>query len=198
MCIRSILIRCRVFVFCGLGVFLLSAKFESYCDKMYFCYKKYTCEFKSGSIASISLKREDMTDFYRDSLLGYGGKSYVKSAEADYPDYTLSFVILNPRAINIKNVIFDGVEAEPSIFELDYFTKRLLGVKDFQMEPPHVNLKFTEIVFPVPVRSVFTMKFRKPFVDKLKAKDKLKVTLISTYDEEFVVSTDNFIKKYDF
>ncbi|AHH11090.1 hypothetical protein bcCo53_001201 (plasmid) [Borrelia coriaceae] len=201
MCTRFILIIRSLFLFCVLGVFLLSAEFKTYCDKKHYCYKKYTCEFKSGSITSISFTKKEMTDVAIERLARGRdfNAEYAKKVEAFYPDYSLSFVIDGEhRAVNIKNVIFDGIEAKPSISVFHYPGKQLGEIKDFQIEPPYVNLKLAEIIFPMPVRSVFNMKLSKGLVDKLKAKDKIKITLISIYDKEFVVETDNFIKKYDF
>ncbi|UPA17030.1 hypothetical protein bcCo53_001199 (plasmid) [Borrelia coriaceae] len=202
MCIRTVLVMCRVFLLCVLDVFLLSAKFESYCDKQHYCYKKYTFDFKSGSISSISIKREDITDIHREDALDftYGG-DYLKLVEKAYPDYSLSFVIDGEhRAIDIKSVVFDGLGVEPLIFEVRGQPWELAEIKDFQMEPPDVNLKFTEVIFPVSVRNVVNMRLKKLFVDKLKANGKIKITLISayntTYAKEFVLAPSNFKRQY--
>ncbi|AHH11088.1 hypothetical protein bcCo53_001203 (plasmid) [Borrelia coriaceae] len=200
MCTRFILRMRRVFLLCVLGVFLLSAEFKTYSDNGHYFYKKYTCEFKSGSITSISFTKKEMTDVAIERLSRYySNAEHIKRVEAVYPDYTLSFVIDGEhRVVNIKSVIFDGIEAKPSIFEIHYSELQLGEIRDFQIDPPYVNLKLAEIIFPMPVRSVFNVRLRKGLVDKLKAKDKIKITLISIYDKEFVLETDNFIKKYDF
>ncbi|AHH11100.1 hypothetical protein bcCo53_001191 (plasmid) [Borrelia coriaceae] len=203
MYVRSVLVVCRVFVFCVLGVFLLSGRFDIYCDRENsFCYKNYAENFKSGSILSIYFEKRDMTDFYVKNLvkrLKVQNEEYLKLIEAGFPEYMLKFVIVGEhRAVNIKKVIFDGVEGEVSIFHLFEPSAQLALIKDFQMGPPDANAAFIELIFPVPVHNVFEMRLKKPFVEKLKAKDKIKITLISTYDKEFVVETDNFIKKYDF
>ncbi|UPA17036.1 hypothetical protein bcCo53_001205 (plasmid) [Borrelia coriaceae] len=200
MCIRFILVIRSVFLFCVLGVFLLSADFKVYSDPDGFFYKKYTCEFDSGSIASISFKKEEMTDVYKKKLAKSKDDKYVNAFAAGFPNYTLSFVIVGEhRGVNIKEVIFDGVEAKPSIFHLGKKSDlRFKDIKDFHIGLPDSNAKFIELVFPVPVHNVFNITLRKRFVDKLKAQDKLKITLISTYGKEFVLETENFIRKYDF
>ncbi|UPA17026.1 hypothetical protein bcCo53_001195 (plasmid) [Borrelia coriaceae] len=201
MCIRSILVVCRVFVFCVLGVFLLSAQFDSYCSGN-FCEKKYACEFKSGPIISVFFKKRYKVGLSEADILkakkevGYAGYTGLESGE---PDYTLRFVIVGEhRGVNIKKATFDGVEAEPSIFYLYEPSVELGLIKDFQMGPSDFKLRFAKLIFPVPVYNVFEMRLRKPFVERLKAQDKFKITLISTYDKEFVLETDNFIREYDF
>ncbi|UPA17028.1 hypothetical protein bcCo53_001197 (plasmid) [Borrelia coriaceae] len=197
MCIRTILVMCRVFVFCVLGAFLLSAQFETYCSGK-FCAKKYACEFKSGPIISVFFKKRYMTGLSEADILKAKARGTF-NIESGEPDYTLRFVIVGEhRAVNIREVIFDGVEAEPSIFHLDEPDVELGFIKDFQMGFPDANLEFSKLIFPVPVYNVFTMRLRRPFVERLKTQDKFKITLVSTYDKEFVLETDNFIREYDF
>ncbi|AHH11098.1 hypothetical protein bcCo53_001193 (plasmid) [Borrelia coriaceae] len=191
MCMRLIAV-----IFC---VFLLSANFRTGCDDYNYCHKEYSDEFKSGSISSIHLLKRYLTGLSEADILKAkkeGGHTGLESGE---PDYSLTFVIVGEhRAVNIKEVIFDCVEAKPSIFHFFEPSAQLEWIKDFQMGPPDVNEKFRKLVFPMPVHNVFSMRLRRPFVERLKAQDKFKITLISTYDKEFVLETDNFIKKYDF
>ncbi|AMR75936.1 hypothetical protein A0V01_04815 (plasmid) [Borrelia hermsii] len=66
------------------------------------------------------------------------------------------------------------------------------------MEAPGMDNKFAEFIFPMSVHNTFTIHLRRRFIEKLKARDKIKVTLTTHYDKEFVVETDNFIRKYEF
>ncbi|AHH04032.1 hypothetical protein BHY_1081 (plasmid) [Borrelia nietonii YOR] len=190
-------VMCRLCLLCLMGVFLLGAEAGSFCENAFSCYKEYSQEFNFGSIKSISFFKKYMTEPYRERLKA-GEEDYKKMMEEIYPMYTLRFVMVEPRLIDIKSVIFDGVEAEVSIFEYDGFDERLAKVKDFQMEAPGMDNKFAEFIFPIPVHNTFTIHLKKRFIDKLKARDKIKITLITHYDKEFVLETDNFIRKYEF
>ncbi|UPA18992.1 hypothetical protein bpuCAU1_001261 (plasmid) [Borrelia puertoricensis] len=211
MFIRFTLIISRIFLFCVLGVFLLSADFKSYCNReaaYIYCYKKYLEEFESGSISRILFIKNRIVQ----ETNTYTWEMIMNTDEEDGepggggPDspfyflyYSLDFNIVGEhRAVNIKQVIFDGVEAEPSIFNLVDPTWQLLGVKDFQIGPSSVNKRFLGVIFPVPVSNTFTIHLKKRLVEKLKEKPKIKITLISVYGDEFIMETDNFIKKYDF
>ncbi|AMR75959.1 hypothetical protein [Borrelia hermsii] len=187
------------FQFYVLGVFLLGAKLESSCESKYFCSKRYSEEFKSGSIRSISFKRGDLSKSYREEIKTMRNEEYRKAIEEGYPAYYLEFEIVSePRAINFKKVIFDGAEAEVSIFDLYEPSAQLASIKDFQMGEPDVNKRFLNLIFPIPVHNTFTIVLKKRFIDKLKKRDKIKITLTSHYDKEFVFETYNFIKKYGF
>ncbi|UPA12658.1 hypothetical protein [Borrelia venezuelensis] len=61
-----------------------------------------------------------------------------------------------------------------------------------------VNKRFLGIIFPVPVSNTFIIYLRKRLVDKILAPSRIKITLVSIYDDEFVVETDNFIKRCNF
>ncbi|AHH04041.1 hypothetical protein BHY_1090 (plasmid) [Borrelia nietonii YOR] len=196
----QVIIRMLMFVqFCVLGVFLLGAKIEQSCENKYFCYRRYSKEFNFGSIKSISFVEMDLLKSRREELKTMRNEEYRKAIEEGYPDYSLSFEIVGePRAVNFKSVIFDGVEAEVSIFNLYEPSAQLAGIKDFQMGSPDVNKSFLNLIFPIPVRNTFTIHLRKRLIDKLKSRDKIKITLITHYDKEFVVETDNFLKEYEF
>ncbi|AHF45627.1 hypothetical protein [Borrelia parkeri] len=201
MFIRFYLIMCRIFLFYVLGVFLISAsdKVESYCERDYFCYKRYSESFKSGSISRISFWEEDITESVKERVRTTTDKEYKKVMEEGYPAYFLEFNIVGEhRAINVKQVLFDGIKAEASIFHLYEPSWQLSTIKDFQMGPADANFEFTKLIFPIPVNNTFTISLRRGLVDKLKAQTRIKITLISTYDKKFVVETDNFIKKYGF
>ncbi|WP_025406915.1 hypothetical protein [Borrelia hermsii] len=192
-------IMCQVFLFYVLGVFLLGAKIEPSCENKYFCYRRYSEEFNSGSIRSISFVGSDLLKSRREKINAMNDGKYKRAMLKGYPAYFLSFEIVGePRAINFKKVIFDGVEAEASVFYLYAPNLQLASIKDFQMGSPDANKRFLEIIFPVPVRNTFTISLRRGLIDKLKARDRLKITLITHYDKEFVVETDNFLKKYEF
>ncbi|ANF34416.1 hypothetical protein A7978_04720 (plasmid) [Borrelia turicatae] len=193
---------CLWFSFYVLGVFLLSADVKTYCDGFYFCYKEYLEDFKSGSISHISFRKRDMTEVSREQLrvtIMRANEEYGKAIEAGYPDYSLEFKIVGEhQAVNIKQVIFDGVEAEPSIFHIFEPSWQLAEIKDFQMEPVKANSKLAEVISLVPVSNTFTIRLRKRLVDKLKEKPRIKITLISSYGKKFIIETDNFIREYDF
>ncbi|AHH14604.1 hypothetical protein BHW_0000700, partial (plasmid) [Borrelia hermsii MTW] len=87
---------------------------------------------------------------------------------------------------------------EVSIFNLYEPSAQLASIKDFQMGSPDVNKSFLNLIFPIPVRNTFTIHLRKRLIDKLKSRDKIKITLITHYDKEFVVETENFLKEYEF
>ncbi|WP_025400328.1 hypothetical protein [Borrelia hermsii] len=207
----QVIVRMLMYVqFCMLSVFLLGAEIESFCEGGYFCYRRYSKEFGSGSIKSISFLESDMTESYRKEIKTRAySKEYIKSVEEGYPAYYLKFEIVDgPRAINFKSVVFDGVEAEVSIFNLSDPSVQLVKIKDFQMGDFKmgdfkmgdfdVNVGFLQHTFPVPVHNTFTISLRRRFIDKLKARDRLKITLTSHYDKEFVLETENFLKKYGF
>ncbi|WP_330730258.1 hypothetical protein [Borrelia turicatae] len=212
---QFILIICRIFLFYILGAFVLSAaavkvnlkadvkasvKIDSYCDKDYYCYKEYTEKFKSGSISRIFLKKKDMTEVSKERLrTGIKNRDCRKTVVASYPDYSLEFSIVGEhQAVNIKQVIFDGIKATPSIFELFEPSWQLAEVRDFQMGPVDVNCKFLKFVFPMSINNTFTIRLKKRLVDKLRAQPRIKITLISHNNKKFIVETDNFIKKYSF
>ncbi|ANF34417.1 hypothetical protein A7978_04725 (plasmid) [Borrelia turicatae] len=203
MFIRFTLIISRIFSFYVLGIFLLSADFKTYCDKEnFYCHKEYLEDFKSGSISRILFIKSEIMEAAKINLretIMKTNEEYGKAIEAGSPDYSLEFKIVGDyRAVNIKQVIFDGVEAEPSIFHLFEPSWQLAEIKDFHMGPSSVNKRFLGVIFPVPVSNTFTIHLRKRLVDKLKERPRIKITLISVYDDEFVIETDNFIKKYDF
>ncbi|AHH14601.1 hypothetical protein, partial [Borrelia hermsii] len=87
---------------------------------------------------------------------------------------------------------------EVSIFNLYEPSVQLVRIKDFQMGSPDANKRFLEIIFPSPVHNTFTISLRRGFIDKLKSRDKIKITLITHYDKEFVLDTENFLKEYEF
>ncbi|UPA11268.1 hypothetical protein bpSLO_001119 (plasmid) [Borrelia parkeri] len=190
------------FSFYVLGIFLLSADVKTYCDRFYFCYKEYVEDFKSGGISHIYFKKRDMTEVSREELretIMKANEEYGKAIEAGYPDYSLEFKIVGEhRAVNIKQVIFDGVKAEPSIFHLFEPSWQLAEIKDFQMEQVKADSKLTEVISPVPVSNTFTIRLRKRLVDKLRKQPRVKITLISSYGKKFIMETDNFIREYDF
>nr|WP_192957044.1 hypothetical protein [Borrelia turicatae] len=192
-----------VFSFCALSIFLLSADFKTYCDKDDYCYKEYTEKFKFGSISRIFLKKSYTTGISREKerlrLKNIPDKEYKKAQGAYFPSYSLDFSIVGEhRAVNIKQVSFDGVKATPSIFELFEPSWQLAEIKDFQMGLSSVNKQFLGVIFPVPVNNTFTVHLRKRLIDKLKLQPRIKITLISIYGKKFVMETDNFIKKYNF
>ncbi|WP_025406917.1 hypothetical protein [Borrelia hermsii] len=197
----QVIVRMLMYVqFYALGVFLLGAKLESFCEGEYFCYRRYSEEFNFGSIKSISFLESDMTKSYREEIKTRAySEEYIKSVEEGYPAYYLEFrVVDGSRAINFKKVIFDGVEAEVSVFNLSDPSVQLAGIKDFQMGDFDVNIGFLRHTFSVPVHNTFTISLRKRFIDRLKVRDRLKITLTSHYGKEFVLETDNFLKKYGF
>ncbi|AHH08967.1 hypothetical protein baBA2_000962 (plasmid) [Borrelia anserina] len=197
---RLITIMCHMFLFYVLIIFLISANVESYCENNFFCYKRYSKEFKSGSISRISFWEQSMTKVAKEQIKSdpYKG-DYTKAILEGYPAYFLKFTIAGEcRAVNIKSIVFDGAEAEVSVFELYEPSAQLATIKDFQMGDPRFNEKFLKILFPVPVHNTFTIALRRRFVDKLKNLDRIKVTLTSHYDKEFVLETDNFIKNHGF
>ncbi|ASQ29668.1 hypothetical protein CDQ96_04485 (plasmid) [Borrelia miyamotoi] len=195
---RFTMIVCKTTIFCMLHTFLLSASFKSHCN-ITFCYKEYDQEFDSGSIKSISFKKREITDKgIQQAKREYEG-SYLDSILGAYPVYDLDFIIVDEnRAIDFKNVIFDGVEAEISVFTLFEPSAQLVEIKDFQMGPFNGIPKLLNWVFPFPVINTFSISLRERFIDKLKQKDRLKITLISYDDRKFVLEMDNFIKEYDF
>ncbi|WAZ85731.1 hypothetical protein [Borrelia miyamotoi] len=182
-----------------LSIFLLSSGFRSHCNRT-FCYKEYDQEFDSGSsIKSISFKKQEITDKGIEQVKREYAGSYLDSILGGYPSYYLDFVIVDEnRAIDFKNVIFDGVEAEISVFTLFEPSAQLVEIKDFQMGPFNGIPKLLNLVFPFPVINTFSISLRERFIDKLKQKDRLKITLISYDDRKFVLEMDNFIKEYDF
>ncbi|AMR75942.1 hypothetical protein A0V01_04845 (plasmid) [Borrelia hermsii] len=190
-------VMCRLCLLCLMGVFLLGAGVESFCENEFSCYREYSQEFNFGGIKRIVLIKKEMSGPYKERLKRIED-DYTKMLEEIYPIYFLDFVMVEPRLIDIKSVIFDGVEAEVSTFEYDGFEERLTKVKDFHMEAPGMDNKFVEFIFPMSVRNTFTIHLRRRFIEKLKARDKIKVTLTTHYDKEFVVETDNFIRKYEF
>ncbi|UPA17038.1 hypothetical protein bcCo53_001207 (plasmid) [Borrelia coriaceae] len=205
MYIRFISVIRSVFLFCVLCVFLLSFKFETYCEQNVFCYRKYSEEFGSGDVSSISFWEQDLTPDARENVNAIpddeegGVTTYKSSIQYGFPAYFLEFVIASePRGMNFKDVIFDGVEAEVSIFDLYEPSAQLVEIKDFQIGPPDVNAEFRERMFPMPVHNIFTISLRRGLVDKLKGQKRIKITLISTDGKEFVLDTENFISKYDF
>ncbi|UPA18993.1 hypothetical protein bpuCAU1_001262 (plasmid) [Borrelia puertoricensis] len=169
-----------------------------------YCEVEYAEEFKSGSIKSISFIKIEMTEDGKESLrnraINDGEREMTeRKIQENYPRYSLKFSIVGEyRIINIKQVIFDGVEAKPSIFRLDEPDKQLAGVKDFQMGPADLCKQFLGVIFPVLVSNTFTIHLKKRLVEKLKEKPRIKITLISVYGDEFIMETDNFIKKYNF
>ncbi|AHH05471.1 hypothetical protein CNO14_04500 (plasmid) [Borrelia miyamotoi] len=196
---RFTMIVCKITIFCVLGTFVLSASFKSYCDST-FCYKKYDQEFDSGSIKSISFEENELTKEIREKeKREYSDESYRRSILEGYPSYDLNFVIIDGnRAIDFKNVIFDGVEAEISVFTLFEPSAQLVEIKDFQMGPFGGLPKLLKFIFPAPVTNTFSISLRRGLINKLKQKDRLKITLVSYDDRKFVLEMDNFIKKYDF
>ncbi|AHH12963.1 hypothetical protein BHO_0000100 (plasmid) [Borrelia hermsii YBT] len=192
-------VMCRLYLLCLMGIFLLGAALEPFCENEYVCIKEYSQEFNFGGIRRIVFAEKVLSESYKEKLkTAYYDRSR-KEIEESYPDYYLSFEIVGePRAINFKSVIFDGVEAEVSIFSLYDHSAQLAGIKDFQMGKPDVNPNFLKVIFPIPVHNTFTIHLRRRFVDKLKARDKIKIALTTHYDKEFVVETDNFIRKYEF
>ncbi|AHH05472.1 hypothetical protein CNO14_04505 (plasmid) [Borrelia miyamotoi] len=198
MFIKFTMIVCKITIFYMLGTFVLSASFNSYCDST-FCYKEYDQEFDSGSIKSISFKKQEITDKGIEQAKREYSGSYLDSILGGYPSYDLDFVIVDEnRAIDFKNVIFDGVEAEISVFTLNERSAQLVEIKDFQMGPFGGLPKLLNFIFPFPVINTFSISLRERFIDKLKQKDRLKITLVSYDDRKFVLEMDNFIKKYDF
>ncbi|UPA09873.1 hypothetical protein bhYOR_001184 (plasmid) [Borrelia nietonii YOR] len=188
---------CRLCLLCLIGVFLLGAKAGSSCESEGYCRREYSKEFNFGSIRRIIFMEESLSEAYKAEITVMSDERFKSVMLKGYPAYYLSFEIVGePRAINFKKVIFDGVEAEVSIFHLDEPNFELARIKDFQMGRPDVNPKFLNLIFPVPVRNTFTIVLKKRFIDKLKARDRLKITLITHYDKEFVLETDNFIKEY--
>ncbi|AHH12965.1 hypothetical protein BHO_0000101 (plasmid) [Borrelia hermsii YBT] len=190
-------VMCRLCLLCLMGIFLLGAEVKSYCENEFSCYRQYSVKFDFGSIKRIFLVKKDMTEPYK-KRLKRSRDDYKKMMEEIYPIYFLDFVMVEPRLIDIKSVIFDGVEAEVTTFELKGSDEELARIKDFHMGTSDMDDKFVEFIFPMPVRNTFSIILNKRFIEKLKARDKIKVTLITHYDKEFVVETDNFIRKYEF
>ncbi|ANA43747.1 hypothetical protein AXX13_A0530 (plasmid) [Borrelia hermsii HS1] len=180
-----------------MGVFLLGAGVESFCENEFSCYREYSQEFNFGGIKRIVLIKKEMSGPYKERLKRIED-DYTKMLEEIYPIYFLDFVMVEPRLIDIKSVIFDGVEAEVTTFELKGSDEELTRIKDFHMGASDMDDKFVEFIFPMPVRNTFSLILNKRFIEKLKARDKIKVTLTTHYDKEFVVETDNFIRKYEF
>ncbi|AWG43295.1 hypothetical protein CR532_04675 (plasmid) [Candidatus Borreliella tachyglossi] len=118
----------------------------------------------------------------------------------EYPAYELEFVIVDgKKMIDFTNVIFDGVDAQPSIFYLYEPSAQLETIKDFQINPvTEYQRPLFDIIFPVEVVNTFVVNLRQGLIDRLKAQDKLKVTLISHDHKEYVVQLPNFLKEYDF
>ncbi|WP_040123412.1 hypothetical protein [Borrelia hermsii] len=190
-------VMCRLCVLCLIGVFLLGANAESSCESESYCRREYSKEFNFGSIRRIIFMKESLSESYKEEINAMRDERFKNVMLKGYPAYYLSFEIVGePRAINFKKVIFDGVEAEVSIFNLYEPNFELARIKDFQMGRPDVNPKFLNLIFPAPVRNTFTIVLKQRFIDKLKAKDRLKITLITHYDKEFVLETDNFIREY--
>ncbi|AHH04029.1 hypothetical protein BHY_1078 (plasmid) [Borrelia nietonii YOR] len=190
-------VMCRLCLLCLMGVFLLGAEAGSFCENAFSCYSEYSQEFDFGGIKRIVLIKEYMTESYKERLKA-GEEDYKKMMEEIYPMYTLMFVMVEPRLIDIKSVIFDGVEAEVTTFKLKGSDEELTRIKDFHMRAPGMDNKFLKVIFPIPVHNTFSLILNKRFIEKLKKRDKIKITLTTHYDKEFVVETDNFIRKYEF
>ncbi|UPA12659.1 hypothetical protein [Borrelia venezuelensis] len=123
MFIRFPFIMCRIFLFYVLGIFLLSADFKTYCDKEnFYCHKEYVEDFKSGSISRILFIKSEIMEAAKINLretIMKTNEEYGKAIEAGSSDYSLKFKIVGDyRAVNIRQVVFDEVEADPSVFHL--------------------------------------------------------------------------------
>ncbi|WP_041178780.1 hypothetical protein, partial [Borrelia hermsii] len=85
--------------FCVMGVFLLGAKIEQYCENKYFCYREYSKEFDFGSIKSISFAEEDLAESFREEIKRMSDREDTSGMLKGYPAYFLSFEIVGePRA----------------------------------------------------------------------------------------------------
>ncbi|WP_330730255.1 hypothetical protein [Borrelia turicatae] len=170
----------------------------------YYCDIEYAEEFKSGSIKSISFIKTEMTEdgkesFRNGAMNDEERESMEKEIQEGYPRYSLKFSIVGEyRIININQVLFDGIKAEPSILKIVNSGKQLAEIKDFQMGPVDSAKRFLGVIFPVPVSNTFIINLKKELVDKLREQPRIKITLISVYGDEFVIETFNFIKKYNF
>ncbi|AMR75957.1 hypothetical protein [Borrelia hermsii] len=199
MFIKATKVICRLCLLCLIGVFLLGVKLESSCRDDSYCNREYSKEFNFGSIRRIVFTEEDLAGSFREKIKRMSDGGYKSAMLKGYPSYYLKFEIVDgPRAVNFKKVIFDGVEAEVSIFHLYEPNSEFAMIKDFQMGRPDENPKFLKVIFPTPVYNTFIITLSRRFVDKLKARDRLKITLTTHYDKEFVLETDNFIRKYEF
>ncbi|AHH12948.1 hypothetical protein BHO_0001600 (plasmid) [Borrelia hermsii YBT] len=192
-------VMCHLCLLCLICVFLLGVKLESSCRGDFYCNREYSQEFNFGSIRRIVFTEEDLADSFREKIKRMSDGEYKSAMLKGYPSYYLKFEIVGePRAVNFKKVIFDGVKAEVSIFNLYEPNFEFARIKDFQMGNPDVNPKFLKVIFPTPVRNTFIITLSRRFVDKLKARDRLKIALTTHYDKEFILETDNFIRKYEF
>ncbi|WP_445436448.1 hypothetical protein [Candidatus Borreliella tachyglossi] len=187
----------RILVFINVsGLFLLSACALESCNK-YFCRKEYRYEFGSGSVKRVLFRK--LTWRTKPDFSTYE-KSYQELIKNAYPAYELEFVIVDgKKMIDFTNVIFDGVDAQPSIFYLYEPSAQLETIKDFQINPvTEYQRPLFDIIFPVEVVNTFVVNLRQRLIDRLKAQDKLKFTLISHDHKEYVVQLPNFLKEYDF
>ncbi|AMR75940.1 hypothetical protein A0V01_04835 (plasmid) [Borrelia hermsii] len=103
-------VMCRLCLLCLMGVFLLGAEVGSFCENEFSCYREYSKEFDFGSIKRIFFIKKYMTEPYKERLKR-SRDDYKKMMEEIYPIYILGFIMVEPRLIDIKSVIFDGVEA---------------------------------------------------------------------------------------
>ncbi|AYE36814.1 hypothetical protein DB313_04765 (plasmid) [Borrelia turcica IST7] len=194
---RFVSIIFRMLLLCASSLSLLSAGVLESCGE-YVCSKTYEQKFGDDSrIRSVLFQREILK---KDSE-GYlsSEESYRKALDESFPYYHFKFTILGEkRMLNFKNVIFDGVEAEMSMFDITEPSVQLARIKDFHIEPVENNKKLLGLLFPVEVRNNLVVYLRREFVDKLKQKDKLKITLIAHDDSEYVVEMSNILKEYDF
>ncbi|QMU99779.1 hypothetical protein F0310_05020 (plasmid) [Borrelia sp. A-FGy1] len=171
--------------------------FES-CNS-YFCYKTYEERFNYGnSIRSVSFKKHFFNKEGKDKIsdLEYNYKNNINKS---YPSYHFEFKISGEkRMLNFKNVIFDGLEADMSIFDITEPSVQLGLIKDFHIGSVEHNKNLLGISFPIEVDNTFIVYLKGEFVDKLKQKDKIKIILIAHDDTEYVAEISNFLKKYDF
>ncbi|AMR75937.1 hypothetical protein A0V01_04820 (plasmid) [Borrelia hermsii] len=103
-------VMCRLCLLCWMGVFLLVAEAGSFCENAISCYSEYSQEFNFGGIKRIVLIKKEMSGPYKERLKRIED-DYTKMLEEIYPIYFLDFVMVEPRLIDIKSVVFDGVEA---------------------------------------------------------------------------------------
>nr|WKT13957.1 hypothetical protein LKV13_04920 [Borrelia sp. BU AG58] len=194
---RLILMILQVLLICFSGLSYLSAGVLESCNE-YFCSRTYEKKLgRNSGIGSILFQKEVLKKDDQD-FLNYE-ESYKKMLQESFPSHRLEFKILGEkRMLNIKNVIFDGLEAEMSMFDMTERSAQLANIKDFHIEPVDNNRKLLDIVFPVEVENTLIVYLRGEFVDKLKQKDRLKFTLIAHDDSEYEVEVSNFLKEYDF
>ncbi|UGQ16795.1 hypothetical protein [Borrelia sp. RT5S] len=182
---------------CVSSLSYLSAGVSESCGE-HLCSRTYEMRVNhAGKIKSILFQKEVL------SKEGEGYQDYEESYREllgkSFPSYRLEFRILGEkRMLNFKNVIFGGLDAQMSMFDMTERSAQLAGIKDFHIAPVENNKELLDLVFPVEVKNTLVVYLKQEFVEKLKQKDKLKFTLVAHDDTEYDVELPNFLKEHDF